>query len=86
MKVPFFFGTVLPGKYQLKTIWDKRRPFTDTDKPGPGDYESLLSAPFEVTAGQTISNLIAFCTNRVETSGTANYYAVDELKVKALSQ
>jgi hypothetical protein len=83
-QIQFSFGTVLPGKYQLKVIWDKRRPFTDEQKPGPGDYESALSKPFDVAAGQTISNLVLHCTNRASLPGAENYYAADDLKARLI--
>jgi hypothetical protein len=79
--IPFAFHTVIPGTYRLKVIWDKRCPFTDIDKAGPGDYESDLSAPITVAAGGQVTNLIIQCTNRVP--GGEAYYAADELRVKS---
>jgi hypothetical protein len=72
----FKFGTVLPGTYRLKVVWDKRSPFSNTDAPGPGDYEGTLSAPIVVTAGANISNLVVNCTNRAR-EGEA-YYRADQ--------
>jgi hypothetical protein len=72
----FAFTTVVPGAYQLKAVWDKRHPVSDTNNAGPGDYETALSAPFTVTAGVTVTNLL-FCTNRV--SGGEAYYRADEI-------
>lgn len=74
--VKFAFTTVLPGTYRLKAIWDKRAPLTDTNSAGPGDYESLMSAPFSVEAGTVVTNVILDCTNRV--AGGETYYAADE--------
>jgi hypothetical protein len=82
LEIPFAFHTMLPGEYQLKVIWDKRSPFTDTNSAGPGDYESKLSAPFKIVAGQTITNFIVECTNRV--SGGENYYKADEVRLKLM--
>jgi hypothetical protein len=72
----FAFTTVLPGTYHLKAIWDKRRPLSDTNSAGAGDYESALSAPFGVVAGGTVTNFL-FCTNRI--AGGEAYYAADEI-------
>jgi hypothetical protein len=74
--VRFAFTTVLPGAYRLKAIWDKRFPQSDTNNAGPGDYETTLTAPFTVTAGATITNLL-YCTNRI--AGGEAYYAADEI-------
>jgi hypothetical protein len=70
----FAFTTVLPGAYQLKAVWDKRRPLSDTNNAGPGDYETTLFGPFAVTAGANVTNLL-FCTNRV--AGGEAYYRAD---------
>lgn len=72
----FAFTTVLPGSYQLKAIWDKRSPHSDTNNARPGDYETVLTAPFTVTAGATITNLL-HCTNRI--AGGEAYYRADEI-------
>lgn len=81
-QIAFAFGTVLPGRYSLKAIWDKRRPFEDIQKPGPGDYESDWSAPIEITAGQSLSNLVLHCTNQV--AGGEAYYDADALQARRL--
>jgi hypothetical protein len=78
--INFKFHTVLPGAYRLKVIWDKRRPFTNTENAGPGDYESAFSAPFVVTAGGALTNLTIVCTNRIP--GGEAWYAADELRAK----
>jgi hypothetical protein len=72
----FAFTTVRPGRYQVKAIWDKRAPFSDETNAGPGDYESALSKPIEVTAGGVISNIVLYCTNRV--AGGEAYYNSDD--------
>jgi hypothetical protein len=75
--VGFTFGSVTPGRFFAKAIWDKRRPFDDRAKAGPGDYESALIGPFTLTAGTTLTNIVIECTNRV--SGGETYYAADGL-------
>lgn len=80
-EVTFSFATVRPGQYQLKVVWDKRWPFGDFENAGPGDYESALSPPIEVTAGGVVSNVVLFCTNRVA-GGEAYYKADDVLRRK----
>jgi hypothetical protein len=72
----FAFTTVLPGKYHLKAIWDKRAPHSDTNSAGPGDYETFVSPQIIVKAGATVTNLL-FCTNRI--AGGEAYYRADEL-------
>jgi len=72
----FKFGTVLPGTYRLKAVWDKRAPFANPDTPGPGDYEGVLSTAVVVTAGANISNVVVNCTNRAR--GGEAYYSADQ--------
>lgn len=72
----FAFTTVTPGAYFLKTIWDRRPPQTDTNMAGPGDYESAFAGPFQVKAGQVVTNITLYCTNRA--SGGEIYYAADD--------
>jgi hypothetical protein len=64
-KIPFDFTTVQPGKYQFKVIWDYAAPFTDTNQAGVGDLEARLTAPFMVTPGGAVTNLVVYCTNLV---------------------
>lgn len=72
----FSFGTVLPGAYRLKAIWDKRAPFVNDKDAGPGDYEGELAQTIVVTAGGSVSNLVLECTNRV--AGGEAYYQADQ--------
>jgi hypothetical protein len=81
-QIEFNFGSVLPGKYFAKTVWDKRPPRGDQAKAGPGDYESGLIGPITVTAGTITSNVVINCTNRV--SGGEAYYAADDLARRKL--
>lgn len=76
----FHFGTVRPGKYFTKVIWDRRAPYTDTHKTGPGDYESAFVGPFEVVPGSLVTNVALTCNNRA--SRGDEYYAADELAAK----
>ena len=82
LNIPFSFNSVRPGEYEFKVIWDKRSPFTDTNSAGPGDYESKLSAPLKIIAGQTITNFIVECTNRIE--GGEAYYKADEIRLRLM--
>ncbi|HEY6226535.1 MAG TPA: hypothetical protein VI282_05365, partial [Verrucomicrobiae bacterium] len=64
--ISFSFSSVLPGKYFLKAVWDKRAPFTDSMRAGPGDYESILTGPIELKAGDVLTNVEIFCTKRAK--------------------
>jgi hypothetical protein len=81
LEIPFTLNSVLPGDYQLKVVWDKRRPFLDVNDAGPGDYESKV-LPFKITAGQTMTNFMVECTNRVQ--GGESYYKADEIRLKLI--
>lgn len=76
----FHFSTVLPGKYFAKVMWDRRAPYTDAHKAGPGDYESAFFGPFEVVPGSVVTNIALSCTNRA--SAGEEYYAADDLAAK----
>jgi len=75
-EVPFAFRTVMPGKYFIKAVWDKRAPFTDFEKPGAGDYESALTGPVELKAGMELMSIVLACTNRGPEG--LEYYKADE--------
>lgn len=74
-QITFAFRTVTPGQYFIKAVWDKRPPFTDQEKAGPGDYESALLGPIKLSAGQSFTNLVLSCTNQVP--GGHPYYGAD---------
>jgi hypothetical protein len=78
-EITFAFATVLPGKYKLKAVWDKRPHFTDEHAAGPGDYESDWLGPITVKAGDVLNNLHVFCTNRAGAIGGEMYYKADEI-------
>lgn len=65
----FGFGTLTPGAYRLKAVWDHRAPrFPNRGEDGapePGDYESTESPPFRLAAGEFKPNVVLECTNRV---------------------
>lgn len=75
-EVIFHFKTTPPGKYMAKAIWDKRRPHTDLDSAGPGDYESQWIGPIEVTPLST-TNIFVECNSPA--AGAETYYAADRL-------
>lgn len=73
------FDTLLPGKYKLFAVWDRRTPFASNVvgavKAGPGDYQSAVMKGIEVLA-QSVRSVELYCTNH---AGSAeNYYAADE--------
>jgi hypothetical protein len=79
-EVEFVFGTLFPGAYRLKAIWDHRSPIApaSAEHPAlsPGDYESAESGPYKIKAGELLEDIVLECTNRV---GEADaYYAADE--------
>jgi hypothetical protein len=83
-------GTVTPGRYRAKAIWDRRPPFADLGSklpmtPQDGDFESIESSPFEVPAGETTKILNLSCTKRI--GAIDQYYAADQewLRQNALS-
>jgi hypothetical protein len=73
--ISFNFSSVLPGKYFLKAVWDKRAPFIDSMRAGPGDYESILTGPIEIKPGDVVTNLTVDCTKRAKEG--EGYYAAD---------
>lgn len=75
-EVAFNFTTVPPGNYVLKAVWDRHKPASPYSA-GPGDYESAISKIITVTAGNVVSNVVLYCTNRV--AGGESYYAMDEV-------
>lgn len=81
LDIPFTLNSVLPGEYQFKVVWDKRRPFLDVNDAGPGDYESN-PLQIKIAAGQTMTNFIVECTNRVQ--GGESYYKADEIRLKQM--
>jgi hypothetical protein len=65
----FGFGTLDPGKYRLKAVWDHRPPHASPRMENilaePGDYESAFSAWLEVAAAERRKGVVLECTNRV---------------------
>lgn len=85
-EIDFHLGTILPGRYRCKAVWDRRKPQAAFGQywfePSPGDYASVESEAFDLAAGQSLANLRIACTNRI---GDAHaYYTADALwKAKA---
>jgi len=72
--IPFRIQGVTPGKYWVKAIWDKAKPYNFEDNyitgpPQEGDYQSVESPLITVKAGEKIENIIIDCTHKV-TRGT----------------
>lgn len=68
--VPCVFKGVTPGKYWLKAVWDKEKPFYDRGddfyRPQKGDYESVDSPVIEVGAGQEVDAGKIKCNKKVK--------------------
>lgn len=68
--VPCIFMGVTPGKYRLKAVWDRKKPFYNWDdefyKPQNGDYESIESPIIQVKAAQTIDAGTIECNHKVK--------------------
>ncbi|HUT29422.1 MAG TPA: hypothetical protein VMX13_06500 [Sedimentisphaerales bacterium] len=71
--IPCIFGGVTPGKYWIKAVWDKEKPFEPLDRSGDGfcrpqkgDYESADSPVIEVEAAQTIDAGVIQCKQKVK--------------------
>jgi hypothetical protein len=71
--IPCIFGGVTPGKYCIKAVWDKAKPFEpfnrrsdDFCRPQNGDYESADSPVIEVKAGQTVDVGVIQCKQKVK--------------------
>jgi hypothetical protein len=64
------FGGVTPGKYWVKVVWDRKKPFYNEDdefyRPEKGDYESVVSPVIEVKAGQTVDVGKIKCNKKVK--------------------
>jgi hypothetical protein len=79
-QVEFIFGTLSPGEYRLKAIWDHRSPIALASEDQPalstGDYQSAESAPFKIKAGELLEDIVLECTNRV--GEASSYYAADQ--------
>jgi len=63
------FDGVTPGKYWVKAVWDKEKPFAKRDanfyRPEKGDYENLVSPIIEVKAGKRIDAGTIKCKHKV---------------------
>jgi len=73
-EIAFGIRSVTPGKYWVKAVWDKAKPYNFEDNyikgpPQQGDYESIEAPIITVKAGETVENLTIDCTHEV-TSGT----------------
>ncbi|MHC4641290.1 MAG: hypothetical protein ACYS32_06570 [Planctomycetota bacterium] len=68
--VPCIFMGVTPGKYRLKAVWDRKKPFYNEHdkfyKPQNGDYESIDSPVIQVKAAQTIDIGTIQCDHKVK--------------------
>jgi hypothetical protein len=78
----FSFSTLTPGEYKLKAVWDRRPPLGNTSgdspvRPSPGDYESAESSAIKVGAGEVVTNITLFCTNRV--GKAEEYFSADDI-------
>ena len=67
------FGGVTPGKYWVKVVWDKAKPFKpfnrrgdDFCRPQKGDYESVDSPVIEVKAGRIVDVGVIECKQKVK--------------------
>jgi hypothetical protein len=64
------FDGLTPGKYWVKTVWDKEKPFAKRDanfyRPEKGDYENLVSPIIEVKAGKRTDAGTIKCTHKVK--------------------
>jgi hypothetical protein len=81
-QIHFAFGTLSPGEYRLKAVWDHRPPYAKSGeekaaKPQPGDYESAETKPFKLAAGDVNKGVSLYCTNRV--GPAEKFFADDEL-------
>lgn len=78
-ELSFAFESVPPGKFLAKAIWDKRRPFSNRDAPGPGDYQSDWIGPIEVKPSAEIKDVFIDCDLRGAKG--EEYYTADRLAV-----
>jgi hypothetical protein len=78
-QIRFRFSVVLPGKYFIKAIWDKRSPRQNIPA-SPGSYESSWLGPITVVAATDVANLSINCTNRI--AGGEPYYTADALATR----
>jgi len=64
------FITATPGRYWVKAVWDKAKPYYNGDvkfyKPQKGDYESVVSPVIEVKAGQVADVGVIECKQKVK--------------------
>lgn len=69
--VPCVILGVTPGRYRLKAVWDRNKPFYNEDdeyyKPQNGDYENIESPVIQVRAAQTIDVGTLNCNQKVKT-------------------
>ncbi len=75
ISIPFRIQGVTPGKYWLKAVWDKAKPYTFEDNyikgpPQDGDFQSTDAPTITAKAGETVDNVILNCTHEV--SGEAD--------------
>jgi hypothetical protein len=76
-QLKFSFGTLSPGEYKLKAVWDHRPPMTSTTNkdnaiPLPADYESTETGRVRITEGQALTDIILECPNRVGKAKVSN--------------
>jgi hypothetical protein len=68
--IPCVFRTAAPGRYWVKAVWDKAKPYHNgKDKfyrPRKGDYESVDSPVIEVKAEQTVDAGTIECKQKVK--------------------
>ena len=68
--IPCIFGGVTPGRYWVKAVWDKAKPFhrrsDDFCRPQKGDYESVDSPVIEVKAGKVADVGVIECKQKVK--------------------
>jgi hypothetical protein len=72
--IPFRIRGVTPGRYWVKAVWDKAKPYNFEDNyitgpPKPGDCESRELPVITVQAGETIADITIDCTAEVTGKG-----------------
>jgi len=68
--MPCVFRGVTPGRYWIKAVWDKAKPFAAGDanlyRPQKGDYESSSRVVIEVKAGETTDAGTIECDRKIK--------------------